>query len=328
MGCLDEATTVAFLGGVLDAAAVEAVELELDNCETCRQLMAAVARDWHAHSPHQMHNLGSGTTIGRYQLAQPLGAGAMGVVYQAFDPVVDRRVALKLLDVHTFTDADVVLREAQAMGRVNHAAVVGVYDAGVTDDYVFVAMELVQGQTLRQQMEGRALTARQWYAVFAHIAEGLAAAHDAGVVHRDFKPENVLIDRHGMAKVTDFGLARMSVPVADLTFAPEAVARTHAAGTPAYMAPEQLAGGSADARSDQYSFAITLFEVLNGKRPFVATNIAALAAAMHQPIVEWGDSSGSVKRLLQRALAPRPDARFTTMHEVASALRRLAQPRR
>ncbi len=325
---MDEATTVAFLGGALDANAVEAVELELDNCETCRQLMAAVARDWHAHSPHEMHNLGNGTTIGRYQLAQPLGAGAMGVVYQAFDPVVDRHVALKLLDVHTFNDADVVLREAQAMGRVNHAAVVGVYDAGVTVDYVFVAMELVQGQTLRQQMAAGELTARQWYAMFAQIAEGLAAAHDAGVVHRDFKPENVLIDRHGMAKVTDFGLARMSVPVADLTFAPEAVARTHAAGTPAYMAPEQLAGGNADARSDQYSFAITLFEVLNGKRPFVATNIAALAAAMHQPIVEWGDSSGSVKRLLQRALAPRPDARFTTMHEVASALRRLAQPRR
>ena len=325
---MDEATTVAFLGGVLDAAAVEAVELELDNCETCRQLMAAVARDWHAHSPHEMHNLGSGTTIGRYQLAQPLGAGAMGVVYQAFDPVVDRHVALKLLDVHTFTDADVVLREAQAMGRVNHAAVVGVYDAGVTDDYVFVAMELVQGQTLRQRMAAGGLTARQWYVMFAQIAEGLAAAHDAGVVHRDFKPENVLIDRHGLAKVTDFGLARMSVPVADLTFAPEAAARTHAAGTPAYMAPEQLAGGSADARSDQYSFAVTLFEALVGKRPFVATNIAALSVAMQQPIVEWGDSSGGAKALLQRSLAPQPDARFPAMREVADALRRLAQPRR
>lgn len=328
MGCLDEAIIIAFLGGVLDAAAVDAVELELDTCEPCRQLMAAVARDWHAQQPHEMHNLASGTTIGRYQLAQPLGAGAMGVVYQAFDPVVDRQVALKLLDVHTFTDADVVLREAQAMGRVNHPAVVSVYDAGVTDDYVFVAMELVQGQTLRQQPTRGALTARQWYAMFAHIAEGLAAAHDAGVVHRDFKPENVLVDRQGMAKVTDFGLARVSVPVANLTFAPDAVARTHAAGTPAYMAPEQLAGGSADARSDQYSFAITLFEVLNGRRPFVATNITALRAAMQAPIVEWGNSGGAARTLLTRMLAPQPEARFSTMHDVASALRRLAAPRR
>ena len=328
MGCLDEAIIIAFLGGVLDVAAVEAVEFELDTCELCRQLMAEVARDWHAQHPHEMHHLTRGTHIGRYQLAQPLGAGAMGVVYQAFDPVVDRQVALKLLDVHTFTDADAVLREAQAMGRVNHPAVVSVYDAGVTDDYVFVAMELVPGQTLRQQTTRGALTARQAYAMFAHIAEGLAAAHDAGVVHRDFKPENVLVDRHGMAKVTDFGLARMCVPVTDLTFAPDAVARTHAAGTPAYMAPEQLAGDSADARSDQYSFGVTLFEVLNGRRPFEATNLAALRTAMQQPLVEWGNNGSAAKTLLVRTLAPRPEARFPTMHEVAATLRRLATPRR
>jgi eukaryotic-like serine/threonine-protein kinase len=327
MDCIDEATIVAFLGGALSATAVETVEAELDSCESCRQLMAEVVRSWHQQAPHQVHSVTVGTTIGRYQLERALGAGAMGVVYQAFDPVVDRRIAVKLLDLQTFADADAVMREAQAMGRVNHAAVVGIYDAGITEAYVYVAMELVQGQTLRQRLAQPPMPARNCYSMFASIAEGLAAAHDAGVVHRDFKPENVLLDGQGVAKVTDFGLAR--VPAAVIDGAKHSDNNiTHAVGTPAYMAPEQLQGGSADARSDQYSFAVTLYEALKGQRPITATNMPALATAMQSPAIDWTDLSSGAKALLQRALALDPATRFFNMHDVARALRQLAAPRR
>jgi len=236
--------------------------------------------------------------------------------------VVARRVALKLMDVDAFANSDAVLREAQAMGRVNHPAVVRIYDAGVTARHVYVAMELVEGRTLRAVIVESSLSATRWFGLFAGIAEGLAAAHDAGVVHRDFKPENVLVTLDGNAQVTDFGLARVNALTGPWT------AGAEAGGTPAYMAPEQLAGGTADARSDQYSFAVTLYEALKGNRPIVASSVQALSSAMKSPVIDWTQLSSRIRLILERALAHEPPARYPSMHELARELRRLSAPRR
>ena len=325
MGCVDEATIVAFLGGSLEVAASDEVAAELDTCDACRELMALVVREWHLEHPRAAHDLVVGSVIGRYQIEGPLGAGAMGVVYRAFDPVVARHVALKLIHVDAFADSAAVLREAQAMGQVNHPAVVRIYDAGVTDSQVYVAMELVEGRTLRAAFAEEARSPRAWYLLFASIAEGLAAAHDAGVVHRDFKPENVLVAHDGTVKVTDFGLARVSasssVPL------PPALG-TQAAGTPAYMAPEQLAGESSDARSDQYGFGIVLYEALKGSRPIVASSLEALSGAMQSPNIDWANVTKRARAIVARTLAYAPHARFTSMHELARELRKLAAPAR
>lgn len=323
---MDEPTIVAFLGGSLDIAANEEVVSELDNCDSCRELMSVVVREWHLGRPPRLYDLDSGSMVGRYRIEGPLGAGAMGVVYRAFDPVVARHVALKLIHVDSFTDSNVVLREAQAMGQVNHPAVVRIYDAGVTDAHVYVAMELVDGETLRTSLADRSRSPRQWYALFARIAEGLATAHDAGIVHRDFKPENVLVGRDGSAQVTDFGLARVSAGPAESQLH---ALGTQAAGTPAYMAPEQLTGGRVDAKSDQYSFAVTFYEALTGSRPILATSVDALAIAMkRRDVIDWTNVAGGARVMLARALAYDPDARFQSMHDMARELRRLAAPRR
>ncbi|MBL0215569.1 MAG: serine/threonine protein kinase [Myxococcales bacterium] len=287
--------------------------------------MALVVREWHLDHPRATHDLAVGSVIGRYQIEGPLGAGAMGVVYRAFDPVVARHVALKLIHVDGFADSAVVLRKAQAMGQVNHPAVVRIYDAGVTDAQVYVAMELVEGRTLRAAFAEQARSPRAWYVLFASIAEGLAAAHDAGVVHRDFKPENVLVARDGTAKVTDFGLARVNAS-SNVPLTP--ALGTQAAGTPAYMAPEQLAGESSDARSDQYSFGIVLYEALKGSRPIVASSLEALSSAMQSPNIDWANITKGARTILTRTLAYDPHARFTSMHDVARELRKLAAPAR
>lgn len=297
------------------------VERELDACEACRLLVAAVGRDWHRAAAERTAALAEGAMVGRYRIEGRLGAGAMGVVYRAYDPVVARTVALKLISLTADADADEVQREARAMGQVNHPAVVRIYDAGVTPDHVYVAMELIEGPTLAASLAGQPRPARALYRLFADIAAGLAAAHDAGVVHRDFKPDNVLVSADGTPRVTDFGLARVA----------ERGARASApqiAGTPAYMAPEQLTAGRADERSDQYSFAVTLYEALVGRRPLAATSVTELALAMQQPVIDWAGLPRPARTLLARALAADPAARFGSMHEVAAVLRRMASPPR
>jgi len=242
-----------------------------------------------------------GARCGRYVLFERLGAGGMGVVYAAYDPSLDRKVALKLLRHGEGADEGAIernrlLREAKALARLSHPNVVHVYDVGtVGDDQVFIAMELVEGVTLRAWM--REKKQRPWREVLPiclQAGEGLAAAHRADLVHRDFKPENVLLGKDGRVLVFDFGLA--VPPDAESPAAADAAARIAAAriaaardappppagagvhtlerytvgaiGTPAYMAPEQHEGKPTDARTDQYSYCLTLYEALYGKRPF------------------------------------------------------------
>ncbi len=219
-----------------------------------------------------------GAAVGRYVILDRIGAGGMGVVYAAYDPELDRRVALKLLRTDRFAAPGHLrlLREAKALARLTHPNVVAVHDAGTFGDQVFVAMELVEGETLRQWLEAGA---RSWREVLDRLlaaGRGLAAAHAAGLVHRDFKPENVLLGRDGRVRVVDFGLAKALADAAEEPAAPDSGGELASPltewgavlGTPAYMAPEQIRGIAADARSDQFSFCVALYEALYGERPF------------------------------------------------------------
>jgi eukaryotic-like serine/threonine-protein kinase len=209
--------------------------------------------------------------LGRYELVARIGAGGMGVVYRAFDPELRRHVAVKRAVFDEANEARArarFLREAQAMAQLSHPHVVPVYDVGGAGEDVFLAMELVEGGTLTAWLRAPR-TAQEILAVFVQAARGLAAAHAHGVVHRDFKPHNVLVSRDGRARVTDFGLARLAgEPEAD-----------GAAGTPAYMAPEQLRGEAGDAQSDQFAFAVALYEALAGRRPFLPDLASPVAGA-------------------------------------------------
>ncbi|HEX8821716.1 MAG TPA: protein kinase, partial [Archangium sp.] len=289
MHCLNEATFTQLLLGELAPAREAEVDGHLDSCPSCRRMVAEAMRANTSgelsslettvrpgRSPGAEAVLERGTAVGRYLVLEKLAAGGMGVVYAAYDPELDRRVALKLLRATALgLDAEEgrqhLLREAQAMARVSHPNVVPVYDVGTFDQQVFLAMELVEAQTLRQWMQAAPRTWRQVLALFLDAGQGLAAAHAAGVVHGDFKPENLLVGTDGRIRITDFGLAHTATPGEDAT--------PVTGGTPAYMAPEQLASGArANARTDQFSFCVSLYEALYGERPFAGSSVRDLSA--------------------------------------------------
>jgi serine/threonine protein kinase len=321
--CLDDSTAAALVHGGLSGHEAAAALVHLDACETCHELVALVAR---AERPSESAPLRRGDAVGRYLILEVLGAGAMGVVYSAFDPDLGRRVALKVLRAGAARAAGIaetaLLREAQAMARLSHAHVVVVHDVGTHGGQVFIAMELVEGGSLREWLAkapGWRATAR----LFLQAAEGLEAAHRAGVIHRDFKPDNVLVTPEGVAKVGDFGLARVresleptAAPPALPTSRAESLFRTGVViGTPAYMSPEQRAGRPADARSDQYAFAVAFQEALTGARPG--------ERPAHPRRVPK-----SLLSLLARALSPEPERRFDDMEHLALRLRRALAGRR
>jgi tetratricopeptide (TPR) repeat protein len=266
-------------------------------------------------------------------LGRQIGAGGMGVVYEARDPELHRRVAVKLLHGGLRGDAATVrahlLREARAMAQLAHPNVVMVHDVGQVGDRVFLAMELVEGSTLREWLATRP-SAEAIIDVFVQAGAGLVAAHKIGLVHRDFKPDNVLI-ADGRARVTDFGLARPLELSADAGPSPAAAAldvslaatRPGAlVGTPAYMSPEQLRGHTADARSDQFSFCIALFEAFHRRRPFAGGSFAELARNVLEgrrlPIASG--TPRSVARVLKRGLHPLPHRRYASMAELLAEL--------
>ncbi len=269
VSCPSESALLDFVGGV---GAREPVELHLAGCERC---LVTVSRLVSGPRPALRSGppLVRGDAVDRYVVLEVVGEGAMGRVYAAYDPVLDRKVALKLL--YPRGDSPEArarqLREAKALARVAHPNLVAVHDAGVFGDSVFITMEFVDGQTLRAWLDTRR-EPKEIVAVFAQAGLGLAAVHAAGLVHRDFKPDNVLVGHDRRVWVSDFGLAREvgegSAPPSNAEVASASVVETALVGTPAYMAPEVLEGGRADARSDQFAFCVALFEALTDERPF------------------------------------------------------------
>ena len=280
------------------------------------------------------------TKIGRHVVEGMLGSGGMGVVFAAWDPELRRRLAIKLVHRIADTARDVTLasgrmkREAQAMAKLNHRNVISVYDVGEHDEQLFIAMEYVEGASLRGYV--RASPAPPWQDVldvYLQAGEGLAAAHQAGLVHRDFKPENAMRGEDGIVRVLDFGLAQpagerlvseLEPSTAELS-APH-VTRTGAmVGTPAYMAPEQFEGTAADERSDQFSYCVALWEALYGERPFPGSDLAALAYSVTSGEMRMPPSTRgvpkTVRRALLRGLANKPDERWPSMRALLDALR-------
>lgn len=226
-----------------------------------------------------------GDHIGPYIVQGTLGAGAMGVVYRALDPGDREEVAVKLLHRwHTDADGnspeDWLRSEAGALARLSHRNVVAVLGVGTFDDRPFLAMELVEGLTLSNWLTSRRRSWQEIVPVIRDAAQGLAAVHEAGLVHGDFKPDNVMVGDDGCVRVMDFGLARSvlaDLEIGRIAVGRDGVSRHRPIGTPAYMAPEQLAGRRAEARSDQFACCVTLYEALYGHRPFPGRTPAELA---------------------------------------------------
>jgi serine/threonine protein kinase len=230
--------------------------------------------------------------LGRHLLLDVIGEGGMGVVYAAYDVQLDRKVAIKLLRSRGNVQAQRrMLREAQAMARISHPNVVPVYDVGVHEQQTFLVMEFIDGVTLRTWLRQRRRSQRELLSTFIAAGNGLAAAHEQGLVHRDFKPDNVMIRRDGRAVVMDFGLVRGQEvepeassfesaepsPVRSSVLEPTLTHADAIMGTPNYMAPEQFAGRETDARTDQFSFCVALWEALFEQRPFGGVVCRAVA---------------------------------------------------
>ena len=216
-----------------------------------------------------------GASLGPYVIRSLLGSGGMGEVYLAHDTKLDRDVALKLLPAELANDSERLRRfelEARSASALNHPAIVAIYDLGQAESQPYISMELVEGQTLRQILQAGSMQPRRALQVAAPIADGLAKAHEAGIVHRDLKPENLMVSHDGFAKILDFGLAKL-VDDADARAALQTMTEKgtrpgSVMGTVGYMSPEQASGGTADNRSDQFSFGLVLYEMLTGRRAF------------------------------------------------------------
>jgi serine/threonine protein kinase len=221
------------------------------------------------------------TKVGRYTLGARLGHGAFGVVYRAHDPKLNREVAVKLMLAPDPKRAQALLAEAHALARLSHPNVVSVFDAGEADRAVFIAMEYVPGRTLSAWLEEPGHSSSDTIGVMLDAGRGLASAHAAGLVHRDFKPDNVMVGEDGRVRVLDFGLAR---PVEPHLHQADG---TTPAGTPGYMAPEQRAGESPTAKSDQYAFCVTFHEALTRRRPD-NRRWSRWARAIAKPIIAKG----------------------------------------
>ncbi len=275
-------------------------------------------------------------TYGRFISLGVIGRGGMGLVLRARDPELDRHVALKLLAPSQYGEADPTSvqrlhREAQAMAKLQHPNVVTVYEMGQIGAERFIAMELVEGTTLRRWLADGGHPWREIVAAFVQCGRGLEAAHAAGLVHRDFKPENVLIGADRRPRVTDFGLVASGVPfgsseLGDVSTSSELTVRGAVIGTPMYMSPEQWTGQEVDARTDQFAFCVALWEGVFGQRPFEGTSASELRAHVLtgkvRPPPRTHPARKPLEDILRRGLAPEYTARWPSMTALLAVLDR------
>ncbi|MFT3711171.1 MAG: serine/threonine-protein kinase [Archangium sp.] len=342
MGCLDDRQLAELASG--ESPSHEHV----DNCPSCTARLQELRLGDTRTNPGAKTPGGTGfisptapgAHFGRYLIIERLGAGGMGEVFSAFDPQLDRKVALKLLRVDKAHESDShgrerLQREARAMAQVAHPNVAAVHDVGTHEGQVFVAMEFINGPTLREWCQAPGRTLEQILDVYQQCGRGLAAAHRAGLIHRDFKPANVLVS-DGRARVLDFGLARIS-NVAPVERAPQLTSSSSELtvagtmmGTPAYMPPEQFDGVQVDARADQFSFCVSLYESLAGVRPFVGDDLFAIRAAITKGLPPQAPKKirPRLYAALRRGLAHEREDRFPSMDALLAALSNETQLRR
>ncbi|MFT3841778.1 MAG: pilus assembly protein N-terminal domain-containing protein [Myxococcaceae bacterium] len=329
----DDATLAKLAEGKISGEELSALESHLDSCGSCRTLLAVVSNGSAPSVAVQRATLSPGEMLGRFEIERLIGAGAMGMLYVARDPQLGRRVALKLMRpaFNDETGRIRLLREAQSMAQLSHPNVVHVYELGELSGRVFIAMELLEGGTLRDWMKVPR-TWREKLEMFVAAGRGLYAAHQAGVIHRDFKPENVMIGKDNRPRVGDFGLARPElIAEEELPLsAPMRITQVGAIlGTPAYMSPEQLAGKPADALSDQYGFCVALYEALVGRRPFPTDSLVELRTLVMggmPPPPSDGAVPAHVWAAIARGLHPDPKRRFDDLGELLDVLGLSAPP--
>ncbi len=331
--CPPEDALVRFAEGLAAPSERAALEEHLGWCHACAIAFAHAAHTG-ASEPHASDTTAPavrrpGDRLGRYTVLGIVGSGGLGVVHATYDPQLDRRVAVKLVKdfAHDEGARQRLLDEARVLAKLSHPNVVQVYDAGIDHDgAVFVVMELVEGQTVAEWLRAEP---RAWPAVrdvFLQAAAGLGAVHAVGLVHRDFKPSNAILDARGRVRVLDFGLAR---PVAaptqeDPALAGDRAPHTRLAGTPAYMAPEQFRGEPIDHRADQFAFGVALYEALHGRRPFEGSELAALRQAVlagaRRPPPADSRAPAWLSAAVWRMLEPDRERRFASFDEVVRAL--------
>ena len=273
-----------------------------------------------------------GSTLGPYEIVSPLGAGGMGEVYRARDTRLGRDVAIKILPAAFFANSDRLgrfEREARSASALNHPNIVTIYELGQDGSTHYIAMELVEGKTLRELLVAGLLPMRKAIEIAAQVAEGLTKAHEAGITHRDLKPENLMVSQDGFVKILDFGLAKlMSTSEELLDMCTLSLSQTQPGlvlGTLGYMSPEQASGDRLDFRSDQFSFGLVLYEMVTGKRPFqrstAAETLVAILREQAEPIgVRNPDAPAPLCWAIERCLAKEPDKRYVSTRDLAREL--------
>jgi tetratricopeptide (TPR) repeat protein len=369
VSCLEENTVLAFVEARLPPDSRAAVEANTRGCSRCYAFVAVVAADLpdlartavtERAGPTQpgqtaakarigladagrlfsaREPLSPGTSVARYTVLRLVGRGGMGEVYAAYDPELDRQVALKLIHAEAAARdgraRDRLLREAQVTAKLSHPNVVIVHDVGTFERQVFIAMEFLEGPTLAAWLGERTRPWREILATFIQAARGLAAAHAAGLVHRDFKPQNVMMTKDGTARVMDFGVARLidgpetrddEGRASDASVDPSLTGTGDLVGTPLFMAPEQFAAGRIDARTDQFSFCVALYWALCGVHPFGGIGQLRLPANLTREEVAAPASKttapGWIQKVLVRGLRVDPATRWPSMDALITELRR------
>jgi eukaryotic-like serine/threonine-protein kinase len=308
--CITDNELVELLEDRLPSARRAGVLAELERCAECR----ALAQQWAAASDRAGEPpLDAPPAVGGYRLGDVIGAGAMGLVFRAHDDTLDRDVAIKIVRADDDAARARALAEGRMLATVRHPNVITVHAAGTGDGIAYLAMELATGTSLDHVLAGGPLAPAVAVRQFRGVAAGLQAAHDAGVIHRDIKPGNLISDRDQL-RIADFGLAstRGGAP----------------AGTLAYLAPEVGDGAEATPASDQFAFCVTLYEALAGRRPFAALDLAGLRAAWRAGVTSWRGVPARVRGVLARGLAVDPAARWPSMAAIEHALERAQRPRR
>ncbi len=325
--CPDSEVFAAFLDGSLPEVQLQELHEHLDDCPDCTALVIALGQ--------QRDEVDLPEAIGRYQIRREIGAGGMGVVYEGYDPELDRAVAIKLLHPDRASDAGRVermKREARLLASLSHPNIVSIYDVGTWQGQVFLTLEFVDGESLAQWLDGHDADWRRVVEIFLEAGKGIAAAHAAGVIHRDIKPDNILISGKGRVFVTDLGLARAMRPGLDETRPPgERRAKTwntltdsHAVlGTPAFMAPEQYQGAEVDERTDVFAFCASLYRAVYRKPPFAGRTIFDLAGNICRGEVlapPVGEAPAALFEVIRAGLDPDPEVRPASMQALEAAL--------